>query len=72
MYAIGAILLSIALFNALFLAYTPWGSGWLHKWSPLFIFLAVTLLCAYISDHKVAVVIASVCTVGWWYFMVGW
>ena len=71
MFTLGAILLWSAIVNALILAYVGWGSYWYFEWSPLFIFLGVLLITAFISDHKVALVVSAVVALAWWYYIVG-
>jgi len=71
MFGLGSVLIWSTVINALLLAYVGWGSQWYFDWSPLFVFLGVLLLTAWISDHKVAFILSSVVALGWWYFIVG-
>ena len=71
MFTFGAIIIWVVIINALLLAYTGWGTWWLMAWSPLFIFIGVLLVTAFISDHKVAFLLSGAVALGWWYFIVG-
>ena len=71
MFLLGQILLWSTVVNAMLLAYVGLGSQWFFDWSPLFIFLAVLLMTAFISDHKVAFIASVVVALLWWYYIVG-
>lgn len=71
MFTLGAIILWSAIINALLIAYVGWGSQWYFDYSPAFIFIGVLLATAFISDHKVALIIAAVAAMLWWYYIVG-
>lgn len=71
MFGVGSIIVWTTVVNALLLAYVGWGHQWFFDWSPLFMFVGVLLITAFISDHKVAFIVSGAAALLWWYYIVG-
>ena len=71
MFLLGQLILWSTVVNALFIAYVGWGSAWYFEWSWAFVFISVLLLTAFISDHKVALIISTIVAALWWWYILG-